>query len=100
MQRRNNEVNVNILGLEVLIMRHNQAQEVALVNELSKPVPALFHPQVRDMHARSRLQIRPPPHQWNKDTSLKSCLAGSRGAETMYCFLKKGVACQSQDQNA
>lgn len=70
-QRRNNDANINALGRGVSIMRYNQAQEVALVTEdkLSKPVAAIFYPQVRDMHVWSLLQIKPPPHQWNKDIS-------------------------------
>lgn len=47
-------------------MSCNQAQEVALVTEdkLSKPGPALFYPQLRDMHVWSLLQMKPPRHQF------------------------------------
>lgn len=74
-------------------------------------VPAIFYPQARDMHVWSLLQIKPPPHQWNKYISLKSYRAlglnqqaqnlklGSCGAETVYCFLKKVLHGRSQNRN-
>lgn len=46
---------------------------MALVTKISfqSLIPTIFHPQARDMHVWSLLQIKPPPHQWNKDTKFK-----------------------------
>lgn len=66
MSNRNNVFNTNIQGKEEAVMSCNQAQEVALVTEdkLSKSGPALFYPQLRDMHVWSLLLMKPPRHQF------------------------------------